>query len=531
MLWQLIKINLSGYFNRLTKTSRRKQGILTKSSIVLILIVSYFALGYFVYMMFESMNDLVKYDMEWLYFTIMLVLMFTIAVIGTIFMTYNELYQSKDNSKLLVLPLKNSTVILSRIFSIILVTYAYSMVVTVPALIAYISAWGIGIVKLLITLFVILTSPLLSLTVTAILSYLIALIMSKIGRFKNLIMMILFVIGFGAYMYFVIMLQNEMNDMMLGGINFAKENTTLIFPFYAAGRAIAELDVVYLLIYAALAFIPFSIIMTIISANFVKMATTKAKIKRTKFKMGKLKAHGIMSALIQKELQHYFSNAMVVLNSCMGSIFGIIAFGAMIYFNGEIRKFADIIPDEFREYLTPMIAIAIIYIISFNYISASAISLEGISLWIIKSLPIKVQTIYNAKLLTHLIVSLPLAAVLALGVGIIVSLNVVDIMLIILASTFFITMVDCLGFLMNILRPRFDWINETYCVKQSLPVFVTLFASMGLAVGLVLLYTFVLIDILSVMTYFYLCILAFILISALLYWLIMTYGVRKFANM
>ncbi len=531
MLWQLVKINLFGYFNRLTKTSKRKQGVLAKSSVILILIVSYFALGYFIYMMFESMSDLVRYNLEWLYFTIMLVLMFTIAVIGTIFMTYNELYQSKDNSKLLVLPIKNSTVILSRVFSIILVTYIYSMIVTVPALIAYISAWGIGIAKLLIALFVILTSPLLSLTVTAILSYLIALIMSKIGRFKNLIMMILFIAGFGAYMYFVIMLQNEMNDMLLGGINFAKENAKLLFPFYAGAMAIAKLDLIYLLGYVAITFVPFAIIMAIISANFVKMATTKAKVRRIKFKMGKLKTHGVMTALIQKELRHYFSNAMVVLNSCMGSIFGIIAIGAMIYFNGEIREFISIIPKEYKEYLTPGIAIAVIYIVSFNYLSASAISLEGISLWIVKSLPVKVQTLYNAKLLAHLIVSLPIAVILALGAGVFASIGVFDVVMIIVASLFFILMIDCLGLLMNIIRPRFDWINETYCVKQSLPVFVTLFASMGIAVGLVLFYLFVLVDTLSVMTYFYLCVLAFALISTLLYWLIMSYGIKKFANM
>ena len=104
-----------------------------------------------------------------------------------------------------------------------------------------------------------------------------------------------------------------------------------------------------------------------------------------------MKQNTMFKALVIREIKHFTSNAMVMLNGAMGIILCIIAAGAVLIYQDEIQMIASI--PQIQEYMTPVLCLMVIAVSSLNMISASSISLEGDRFWIIKSLPITTQDI------------------------------------------------------------------------------------------------------------------------------------------
>ena len=94
----------------------------------------------------------------------------------------------------------------------------------------------------------------------------------------------------------------------------------------------------------------------------------------------------------------------------------------------------------------------------------------------------------------------------------------------------FTLLIDFLGLLLNLWKPKFDWVNETVCVKQSLPVVLTMFISMGLAVVIAMVYGLWLVDILSITAYMYSVIMIVIILDVVLYQTIQTWGIPQFEH-
>ena len=62
------------------------------------------------------------------------------------------------------------------------------------------------------------------------------------------------------------------------------------------------------------------------------------------------------------------------------------------------------------------------------------------------------------------------------------SLSLVDSLLVIIVPIVFTVFEALLGLLINLWKPKFDWINETVVVKQSAAVMITMFGTMALVV-------------------------------------------------
>ena len=125
----------------------------------------------------------------------------------------------------------------------------------------------------------------------------------------------------------------------------------------------------------------------------------------------------------------------------------------------------------------PTIAIAgVMLISSMNTITAPSISLEGKNLWIVKTLPIDARLMLKAKVFLHVIVTLVPAAFLSVCLS--VSLRVSPVVAIIsfAIAVVFVFLTAEFGLLLNLNHPNLKWSNETAVIKQSLPVFIAMFA-------------------------------------------------------
>ena len=62
-------------------------------------------------------------DIEWLYFSLMGIMVIVICFMGSVFMTQNIVYNASDNDLLLSMPIEPRDILLSRVFTILIFDY------------------------------------------------------------------------------------------------------------------------------------------------------------------------------------------------------------------------------------------------------------------------------------------------------------------------------------------------------------------------------------------------------------------------
>ena len=104
ILSQLVKIQLKGLFLNSSHNSKIKAIIM---SFLYVYAFSYFVFifGLFFNMIISPFHML---NIDWLYFALMGLLIFLITFVGSVFMTYQVLYDSKDNNLLLSMPIPSA---------------------------------------------------------------------------------------------------------------------------------------------------------------------------------------------------------------------------------------------------------------------------------------------------------------------------------------------------------------------------------------------------------------------------------------
>ena len=129
------------------------------------------------------------------------------------------------------------------------------------------------------------------------------------------------------------------------------------------------------------------------------------------------------------------------------------------------------------------IAIGVISLcLMMNYMSGVALSLEGDSLWVIKSMPIRARDLLLSKTVPHILVSLPFCVISSTLLAIALRLDFLSVVLVLLipiAATVFSALV---GVVYNVLFPKFKYNNEAEPIKQSASVLFTILTMMLVAV-------------------------------------------------
>ena len=128
--------------------------------------------------------------------------------------------------------------------------------------------------------------------------------------------------------------------------------------------------------------------------------------------------------------------------------------------------------------LAPLMVLAICTLASFNDITAPSISLEGKTIWLAKSLPVKIEDILNAKVKMHLILTGIPSLFVSLVCMYLSRSDVVMSLLMIITPILSITFSALFGLIVNLNMPNLKWTNEMVPIKQSLSVFISMMVPM-----------------------------------------------------
>lgn len=480
--------------------------------------------------MFASVRDVfAQLGMPWLYFGLMGLMVFALCFVGSVFITQNQLYEAKDNDLLLSMPIPVKYILASRLLSIIILNYAYELLVIIPGAVVYCSKMPVTFIGCVFFLIAFLLLPLLVVAASALFGWLIALANTKM-RNKNVIMMILTLILFLAYMYVCLRLQYYLQKLIENGSAIGEAIQKALPPFYYLGKSITDGDVVAFFIFLAFCIVPFALVYYILSRSFIKIATTNRGHKKIVYKEKAMKASGIRKALIIKESRHFLGSPMYIFNAGIGLLFMLIAAVYLCIKRGDMLKMAQIFPNA-DELIGPLICVGFGAMASLTIISAPMISIEAKTLWISQSLPVRGKDVLLAKADVHTLMSLPFIVASAVMLEFAYDMSIISRIMILffpLAVTVFNAYT---GIALNLKYPKFDWVNETDAVKQGVAPFLAMFIAAATVALPVLLYAFLFSDMVSAEIYLCIVFLLFVAASTVLYRYLTTRGVEIFKNL
>ena len=530
MFKALLRVQFSSLWATLTRNTTGKKKKSTGKA-VLVAILFIYILGCF-FVMFGGMfyalaEPLSMLGLGWFYFALAGIIAAALCFIGSVFMAQQQLFNAKDNELLLAMPIPPSYILGSRMAALLLVNYAFELVVFIPVGVVWCMKLSVTAMGAVCFVLVCLLLPFLILSFTCLFAWLLALISSRL-RFKTVITLVLSLAFLGLYMYAVMNMQNYLLALLESSAQLAGSVEAYAYPAYALGVAIAGGDLVSLLGFAACCILPFAIVCALLSRFFTSVTTKRASV-RIKYRRTELKAAGAMSALLKKELRRFASNSMIILNSALGSIFLVIMGVAALIYRDRLLEVLGFMPGG-SDTLAGVAVLALAFMGAMDYISSATISLEGKCLWIPKTIPVPVRTILMSKVLLNLVISLPATLIASACVAIALPMTALERLYVVLIPCIVSVFISLYGVVINLRFPKFDYINEVNVVKNSLSVCVCLFSSWGILAAPTLLYVFVLNGVVSMTAFLGICT-ALLLIACLLLYLKLCRSEERFLEL
>lgn len=414
-------------------------------------------------------------NLEWLYFSVFGILATTMGVFMGIFTVYTNLYQAKDNELLLSLPIPPSKMLIAKMFNCYLMTFIFEAIVLIPCYIVYFINSPFSVQNFIISVANILIMPLFAVAIGCILGWVVALISSKIKKnIRTIVIVIVSIVFFGAYYYIISDASAFMKNFIAHTEKVADVAKSSFYLFYLFGKGcLGDLKalMIFILIAAALIFA----VIFVLSKTFIKIVIKEKGSSVKKFKKQSLSSASTGKALLKREFARYTSSAVYILNCTMGVILTVLA----IFFTILKKDILLMIPAEYAG----IIACGVIAMLaSMNDITAPSVSLEGRTLWIVQSLPVRPWEILKAKLRMHVILSAVPLLIFVGVVEVIFDMTLIARIMLPVYAVLFSLCEAAFGLMLNIKMPNLTWKNETVAVKQSMNVLAALLGSMGIII-------------------------------------------------
>ena len=527
MLKTLLKIRFEALRHSMFRSGRnnKKRGVAGKLGfgvLMLYVLACFFIMfGMLFYSLCRPLGEL---NLQWFYFAIAAILAFMLSFIGNIFATQSQLYDAKDNELLLSMPIAPKFILGSRILSLLGMDLLYESLVMLPAAVVYCMTYRVTTLGVIFFIIEFLLLPFLVQAFSCVFAWVISLIGNRM-RNKSAISMVLSVAFLCAYFYGYSQIQNIIQNLISNGTEIAIAVKRAAFPAYYFGVAITEHNLTYLLLFTVCVLVVFELVYFILSRSFTKITTTKRGAAKIRYQEKALRVSSQRKALLKKDLRHFWSNSMYVLNAGLGEILLIILSVIMLFKRDMLLQLFTISPGM-STFLGPLLCVALCGISTTVLIAAPSISLEGKNLWIAQSSPIDPKDILLAKADMQLVLCLPVTLFASLVFAYSFALSGAMIFFILVLPAVFNVFLALMGVTVSLRHPKFDYINETIAVKQGISTMICMFVGFGAVLIPALLYAFLFSSIMPQNLFLLLCILLFGVLSTVLYHYL-THGARK----
>ncbi len=491
MIKTLIKKQLAELFSTMFGRSAMGKNGKKKGMVALYIVLLLYVFGVFGYMFYGTADMLfeafVPMNLAWLGFALMGIAATGFGVLGTVFMTNSVLYGAKDNELLLAMPIKPAHIIFSRIFTLYVMDVIYEAMILLPCFAAYIVRGNAYFGVIFAALAILAVLPLLSLALSLVLGFLVALFSGRIKN-KSLVTMVVSVAFIVVYFYVAMQMQSYITMLVANGAAIAENIQAFVYPVYSLGLA-GTGDLLHLLFFTLCVAAVFAVVCLIVCKSFIKLATMKKGGKRTLYRERAHKSRGAFGALLKKELAHFWASPAYLMNAGMGAIMMLLGAVLLIVKGGELAAMPAIPEMAAFEKMVPLIAAAAISMVSStSFITAPSVSLEGKNVWLLRSLPVLPLRVLQSKLALHMLVSGVSALVLSVVCVVVLPMDVFCAVLLPILALVLNFLFAVIGLALNLKFPNFDWTNEVVPVKQGMSVGLAMLAGMGVTAFFAIVY-------------------------------------------
>lgn len=408
-----------------------------------------------------------------------------LSFITSIYKAQGTLFSSKDYDLLMSLPIKNSTILTSKILSLMSINYIETALIIIPASIVYFIyngnlSWSFFCVLLIGLIFV----PMIPIIASAIIAVIITFISSRF-KHKNTLTIVVGMIATLLIMVVLINMQNYINKFIANSEFIVNGLSNIYLPALYFKNALVNFDLVSLAKLIAVSIIPFIIFIFVFSKTFkVINGKLSESYKRANYKVKKLETSSITKSLVNQEIKRYFATPIYVMNTAIGMVLLVAGSIATLFISketlAELFKYPEIV-----NIIPIAILVVLIFTIGLSCTTNSSISLEGNRLWILKVLPIEPKEIFKGKIITNLIITIPAVIIANIIFYIGLKYNFKYLMLNLLISIVFCVLSSVIGLIVNLYFPKMEWTNPTTVVKQSASVMITILSIFLLILGVV----------------------------------------------
>lgn len=471
---QLLETFQSYFINNKTGKARSKKGTVMFIGLFALILIG---LGFAFYSMAAGLGaGILGQGINWLYFALMGLLAMALGVFGSVFNTYASVYLPKDNEMLMALPIPDKSLLLARLSGVYFMSLLYSAWIWIPICIAY---WVIVPATVTNVLFPVLLTFILALFVfvlSCILGLVVAFIATK-AKGKSFLTVFLS-LGVGALYYFVYF---KIVDSLGEVLNHLEELSEMVKSWlgfvYILGKA-ADGDILSMILFTAVTGILAVGCFLLLLKSFHRIALQKGPVSKEKKAELSFASKKKETSLVLRELNHFISIPTWMLNGGFGLLIFLIAAVMLLIKSDSIGILLLTlklqIPVLF-EALPVILLSGICMIIATNAILTVSISIEGNTLWILKSLPLDAWDILRTKEKMGLYLCVVPAMLFVLSAGAVMDFEWLHIILLVATVLVFILLNGDFALFLNLKMPNFDWTNEAWVTKQSAPVVINMF--------------------------------------------------------
>lgn len=477
----LLKISLHGvlnFKNNIKDSKKKKQSLL--------LVFGYGIIAFYIYLYAKiSIEAYVTLNIPYILLATHMVMASVMTIYFTLFKINGMVFNTKDSDLLHSLPIKKSTILLKNVANLYLVTLATCALLVIPAFIVYVSNVAVTPIFVILFFLTFLIIPFFPIVVASIVGTLMAIISSRFKR-KNLISIILSLALVGVIYYYSMTM--DMSDSM-DLANLGKSMVNMYNKFYPLTtnyiNIINDSSIKDLLIYLSIPSVLMALYIFLLSKFQTKLESKMKAVHKSKVKEIKYSARNVTFGLIKKESRKYFTSTIYFLNTFIGIIL-MTAIGVIGCVAGmdKIREFLQ--DDMLSNAVLTLSPLLLALFVGMSCTTNSSISLEGKSFGILKSLPVDPRKIISSKIYFFMILIIPAVLINTVLFTIMLKLPLYSIILTILIPIAFGLLVGQIGVYANLCFPNLNYDNEVKVVKQSTPVFLTLFGSMVLLIGCII---------------------------------------------
>ena len=526
--FSLLKAALSQDMNMFKYSANKNSSKLTKTLFpIFLFILVGISIGTYAYMIGEK---LAPFNLTYIMLSMFIILVTILTFMEGIYKSQGILFEAKDNDLLFSLPIKKSQILFVRIFKLLLFQYIYNAMFLLPAFIIFIYFETPGINFYLISLLMTILIPIIPTIISSMLGYIIKLSSSKF-KSKKIIQTLLSSIVFLGIFYLSLNIEDFIQDIASKATGINDLLTNIYYPLGLYINLITDFKILDLLKIILVNIIPFILFILIGSKFYFKIISNSKensiKKKITSKKEQIIKRTQIIS-LTRKELKRYLFSPVYMFNTSFGLLLSIIV---SIYLCIKGPSIFDSILSSYGVStglsLPILFYFFILFVGSMTSISSSSISLEGKTINITKSLPIKEETILKSKILTCYVIELPFIIFSDIIFFIKFKPSIFYLVLILSLSFLIILLTSCIGLIANLKYPKMNATNDTEVVKQSMSSMISVFIGIGFFIGSALAVAY-LNKYLKLSILLILHISLITIINIILYYIIMKFGTKEY---